>query len=382
MQTMTKRCYLHVGLPKTGTSYLQGIFNHSRTELAAQGLDLLPESRRGTRYVTLATRGHLDPEIDPPSAFSALRRLTSKAAKAPGDRALFSHEVLGDSSPAELQRLVDAFPGYQPHIIITVRDQAGAVVSAWQQHTKGRGVTPLDEFVHGFIEGDDSSPARESRHVLDRVLGTCLEVVDPERIHVVTVPRRDAGPTLLLERFCSVLTVDPTLLRTDAPSENTSLGVVQAELMRRVNIALGERLPHLRAGYREQAARFLARQVLRPQGGRTAKLPIETRTWFERAAESTMARLRDSGVDVVGDLEDLRPSESAFADEPQPVRDAELVDAAAAALADFLVDRAARSSEVSDLEEQVRRLEDRVAAQDRQIADLAPTASRSTAPSS
>ena len=368
--TTAKRCYIHVGLPKTGTSYLQGIFNHSREELAAQGLDLLPGTRRGTHHVTLKIRNELRRDIDPPRAFSSVRRMKAKANRAPGDRALFSHEVLGGSSPRVLQRLMNAFPGYEIHFIVTVRDQAGALTSAWQQHVKGRGLTPMDEFFRGFVSGNDKSPGRQRRHVIDRVLDTCSSLVPPERIHIITVPKKEAGPHVLLERYCEVLSVDPSRLRTDAPSANTSIGVAQAELLRRVNVSLGDRLPHRRAGYAEQGKRFLARQVLRPQGGRSAKLPAEMLEWFERSADQVIARLKDGEFDLVGDLEDLRPTTSAFQAEPQPVEDEELVGAAVTALADVLVDRAARSKRIARLEAEVSRQKNRIAQQKLQIAEL------------
>lgn len=358
--TTPRRCYVHVGLPKTGTSYLQSILRHNIDELAAQGLDLLPPTKRGTHHTVLALRGRLQEGIDPERAFRALERLRAKALAAQGDRALFTHEVLGAASPKEIRRLIAALPGYEIHVVVTVRDSAAALPSAWQQHTKARGVTPFDDFVDEFVSGDDFGPGRRRRHVLENVLENWGSAVPPERVHVVTVPKKGAGPTVLLERFCEVLGVDASRLDVEITSANTSLGRVPAELLRQVNVALGERLPHRRAGYREQARDFLARDVLRPQGGAPARLPGRLRPWFEESAERTITMLTSQGYDVVGDLDDLRPTESVFEQEATVVTDRELLDAATAALADVLVDR-------NELVRRLRRQRELVAEQKRRL---------------
>ena len=48
--------YLHVGLQKTGTSYLQGAMPASRDALAEQGVDLVPPTKRGSYDLMLAVR--------------------------------------------------------------------------------------------------------------------------------------------------------------------------------------------------------------------------------------------------------------------------------------------------------------------------------------
>ncbi len=365
-----KRCYIHVGLPKTGTSYLQSVFAHNAEELTRQGLDLLPGTRRGTHHLVLALRGRLQEDIDDPAAFRSMKRLRTKAENATGSRALVSHEVLGAALPHEIRKLLKRLPGYEIHVIVTVRDAAAALPSAWQQHTKARGVTPFEEFVEEFVGGETFGPGRRPRHVLDTVLENWASAVPPERTHIVTVPKKGAGPTVLLERFCEVLDIDASKLDTDVTNANTSLGRVPAELLRQVNLALGERLPHRRAGYRQQARDFLARDVLRLQGGEPARLPARLRPWFEEGAERTVQLLTDRGYDVVGSLDDLRPTESVFEDEPTVVTDSELLAAATTALADVLVDRHERTRRLHRMQDQLREQREVIAAQNKQIAEL------------
>lgn len=332
----TRRCYIHVGLPKSGTSYLQSVFRHSEDALSAQGLDLLPATAAGRRYLSVALRDKLDPETDPPAAFRVLDRLHRDAGTAAGDRALISQEILGALTPEQIKPLLDALPGYEVHVVVTVRDLARALASGWQQETQARSTTTLEEYADELLR---RSPRKRRRRVLQAVLDSWEHHVPPERIHVVTVPPRSAAPEVLLERYCSVLGVDPGSLELDVKRENSALGVVQAELLRRVNVALGDRLSHPRGAYQEQVKKVLAKRVLLLQEGRPPQLPESAREWCLDASEAMIHRLAEGGYRVVGDLEDLRPDPDSFASPSGAVTEGELLDAAVRALADLLADR-------------------------------------------
>ena len=338
-----RRCYIHVGLPKSGTSYLQSVFRHSDESVAAQGLDLLPRTWIGRRYLTVALRDRLNPETDPPKAFGVLEQLREEALAATGSRALISQEILGALLPDQIARLLDAVPGYEIHVIVTVRDLARTLPSAWQQETQARSVTGLADFVAEFSNYEQRAYNFHRRRVLQSVLDRWEHHVPPDRVHVVTVPPRSADPMTLLSRFCALLEIDPTTLDVAASRPNTSLGVVQAELMRRVNAAVGDRLTHPRGEYDEHAKKFLAKQVLQSQGGRPARLPDSTFEWCVQASEAVIDRLGTGGYHVVGDLEDLRPDPEAFTSAGEAVTDGELVEAAVEAIAALLVDRAHRA---------------------------------------
>ena len=332
----SRPCFVHVGLPKTGTSYLQSVLERSRGALADQGVTVLPISTTAFT-VMLDLRGQLRRDLDPPEAFEALDRLAEDAASAPGERALMTQELLSLCSTAQATRLVESLPGHEVHLVVTVRDLATQLPSLWQQHMKARGVTPFAAFVDRVTSGGsgDDAAGFDLLGVLEQWRG----VVPPERVHVVTFPRPGAAPTLLLERFCQVIGVDPDPLDTSRSRSNPSIGMVQAELLRRVNLALGSRLPHPRAGYRGPGKKFLAETILIKQEGRPPRLPVRTRAWVEERSQALVEALRSGGYDVVGDLDELLPDDSAFDDQLDEVTDAELVDAATQALAEVLVDR-------------------------------------------
>ena len=109
----TRRCYLHVGLPKTGTSYLQSVIWASRAALAAQGVGLPMERRVDHFHVTLALRGLLRSEMDAPGAFTALERLAESAANLASPAILVTQESLAPATPAQAEQLINLLPGYE-----------------------------------------------------------------------------------------------------------------------------------------------------------------------------------------------------------------------------------------------------------------------------
>ena len=353
MSPTTRRCYLHVGLPKTGTSYLQSVMWASREALAAQGLELAMDRPVDHFHVTLALRGLLRSEMDPPHAFTALDRLAASVAQMAGPTILITHESLAPATPAQVDQLIGLLPDYEVHVVVTARDLARQIASGWQQRIQERQVHSYPEFLAAVI---DRAPLAHDFWInqdLPQVTANWQTAVPAERLHLVTVPPAGSESSLLLERFCSVLGVEPTRLSTDTHQANPSLGHTQVELLRRVNLALGDRLPHARAGFARVGKRYLARQILAPQGGEPPGLPDAVSEWCGQRSEDIVKALAERGYDIVGDLADLLPAQAA---EParSEVSDADLAASAAAALADILVRRHLELDELQALRRQVR----------------------------
>jgi hypothetical protein len=332
------RFFIHAGLPKTGTTYLQDALFASREALAEQGLALVPERRHGHFNLALQVRGQLR-DFDPPAAHRALETFTHEASANAAPRALLTHEVLAPTTVEQLPVLLGPLAGYDVHLLITVRDLGRQVPSAWQQRIQGRGTDTFEDYLDAVQHRGPAAADFWRNQDLADVLARWSTVIAPEQIHVITCPPAGAPHGLLLERFCSVLGIDPATLAEARPAANAALGHAQAELLRRVNVELGDRLPHSRSGYRRVGKTYLSGKILRPQGGTRPALPSSMRPWVDKVTNEWVDLLSTGAFDVVGDLDELRSEDSAYADERVTSTDSELLDAAAAALAEVLVMR-------------------------------------------
>lgn len=327
-----RRLFVHVGLQKTGTSYLQSVLHDNAEALAERGLDLVPASKRDTFELMLLVRGRYNPDRDPASAAEALTRFGSDLAAAPGPTAILSQESLAAARPDQIDRLLSACSDREVHVVVTARDLARGLASSWQQELKSGRSPSYAEWLDRLRTAQQQGKGGHPWIHLDpaAVLERWSRVVPPERLHLVTVPPSGSSPTLLLERFCAVLGVDPAGLAPRHTAANTSLGRVQAELLRRVNGELSDDLRR-RQIYGDVGKRWFSGRVLTDQRGRRIHVPEQAQAWCQEASHAQIAALRDGGYDVVGDLDELLPRDDAFAADDQPT-DAEIAAVAVTAL--------------------------------------------------
>ena len=156
---------------------------------------------------------------------------------------------------------------------------------------------------------------------------------------MVTLPPSGSSPAVLLERFSRVFGLDPSTLTPERERLNVTLGAAQTELLRRVNVALGDRLPVVRAGYSRVAKVHLADQVLAAQEGARLRLPDRLSPWCHERAEQIVRRLEAAGYDVVGDLDELLPGAAARGADDEAIEERAVTAAAVDALAAMLDQR-------------------------------------------
>jgi hypothetical protein len=133
-------------------------------------------------------------------------------------------------------------------------------------------------------------------------------VVGADSVTVVTVPREGAPSEELWSRFCAAIGVDPAQHVPEGEGRrNASLGHAEAELLRRLNVALDGRLPQ--PDYRRLVTGLISRRVLRR--GRTVTaapvVPAEVQRWAAERSDRVVTELGRLGVRVIGDLDELRP---------------------------------------------------------------------------
>jgi hypothetical protein len=336
-----RRVFLHVGSPKTGTTFLQEVLWAHKEQAARQGL-LLPLERFGDHYLaSLDVRGLAGRPEHPPRAEGIWDRLVDEAGAWSGT-VLVSHELFASATAEQARRAVTSFgDDTEVHVVLTARDLVRQMAAEWQEHVKHRSTKTFGEFV-AEVRGDTSRRSwfwrvQDFADVLDRWGGA----LDRSRVHVVTVPPASAPSDTLWVRFATLLGLDPASFDTEVSRANTSLGAEQAELLRRVNQELGDRLP-LPGPYPTVVKNVFAHRVLAGhRGTRLALNPSDTEYAVQRSREIA-DRLAESGVDVVGHLDDLVPdlseslraaSDTAY-DAPST---AALLDESIDAVADLLV---------------------------------------------
>jgi len=325
----------HVGLPKTGTTYLQSVLWDNREELARQGVLLPGRSAREHLWASGVVRG--DPRIGRrgPDAPHAWERLVAEITAWKGT-AVVSHEFFASASAEQARRAVADVAAPEVHVVVTARDTLSLVTARWQEFVKNGSTVPIDRYpVHERTDPVDDWDWG-SLDLAD-VLRRWASAVPRERVHVLTLPRPEEPRETLWLRFAALLGVDPSTCTAPPAAANESLGVVEVELLRRVNADLvgfgsaQDRGNWIR-GYLAQG-KLVPRRGERfwPSAGRVAELCQRG----NRVVDDVAA----AGYDVVGDLEDVRPPAVVPPRRhPDDVTDRELVEAATAVIAQMLDD--------------------------------------------
>lgn len=343
---MSRRLYVHVGLQKTGTSYLQAALLGSTEQLTAQGLDLVPPTKRECFELMVVIRNRYEARRDEASDRATVERFTAQLDKAPGSRAVFSQESLAAAGPGQIERLLAACGDREVHAVITVRDLARQLPSMWQEDLKAGGTTGFGAYVRGLQEQERAGKAKAPWIHLDppTVAARWAAALSADRVHVITVPPAGSPTDLLLERFARVLDVDPARLEPEDRPSNSSLGQVQAEVLRRVNAELPEEV-HRRYVYGDVVKRQFGAQVLGAQEKQRILVPAKFRPWCEEVSERQVAALAEGGYRVEGSLEDLRCTEAAFAEGSTRPSEREVAAASVTAIAAMLAARGTAEAE-------------------------------------
>jgi hypothetical protein len=326
---------LHVGLPKTGTTYLQTLLWHNRDELRRQGVLLPGRSGRDHLWASGAVRE--DPRIGRrgPEARHAWERLVAEMRAWDGT-AVVSHEFFAPASVEQVGKAVAALGDAEVHVAVTARETLSLVTARWQEFVKNGSTVPIDRY-----------PVREATDPVDDwdwgsldladVLHRWGSVVPHDRVHVLTLPPPSEPRETLWLRFAALLGVDPSSCTSPGSGRNESLGVVEVELLRRVNADL--------VGFSSAPDRgnwirgYLAQGKLVPRGGEKFwPSPERVAVLCERGARIADA-VAAADYDVIGDVEALRPpGQVPPRRHPESVTDAEIASAATAVIASMMHD--------------------------------------------
>ncbi|MGZ4465731.1 MAG: DUF6752 domain-containing protein [Nocardioides sp.] len=332
---MTQRVYLHVGAPKSGTTYLQRVLEKNRAVLADAGVLVVGERHLDRIHAAMVVRE--DPRLEslPDSATTAWSRLVDQVRGWRGPVAVLSYELFAGASAEQVETALADLEGLEVHVVITARDLGKSVPSAWQERLKFALTTPLEQ----WRPRPEKAGARAEWgwRTMDPsgVAARWGATLPADHVHVVTVPREAGDGTELWRRFAAACGIDVPTVDASVERVNESLGLAAAELLRRVNEHVREPI----TGNREQALWLrdtLAHGVLAELGREPIGLTDEQYADASARAEAAVAALTTAGYDVQGDLADIAATRPE-ARTPGQATDAELLDVAVEAIVRLLV---------------------------------------------
>ena len=362
---MTRKVHLHVGTPKTGTSYLQHVLFHNRRLLQRHGI-VYPADRFDAHFLAALDLMRMPWGGLEAQAIGAWDELAAKVRRASGD-AIISHEILATASRVQIGRALDSLGhgrGTEVHLVLSVRDLVRQIPAEWQENVKHRTTTSYADFLAELREprrdgiiGSWFWAVQELPDIIDR----WRHDLPASQVHLVTVPPPGSPRDLLWQRFVSTFGLDGLPLDLGTDRANVSLGVPETYLLRQVNLRANDEIEP--GDYRELVREVLAHRTLAARtGSPRLALPPSAHPWVCELTEAWVAALESEGYDVVGSLAELRgPVPSAYCDPDAPDL-AQVADAAAESIVALVQDvgrwrrnEARLHEEIADLHRQLAR---------------------------
>ena len=341
---MSRVVYLHVGAPKTGTTYVQDRLALNRNQLAQHGVHY-PLGLQASHFkaaldlIDVGWGGQLE------EVRGEWDGLVGRARRQSGS-VIISHEILSGAKPHQIKRAMAAFEDCEVHLVYSARDLARQIPAEWQEGIKHRRRRSFARFLTQVQDAPRSKSSLWFWRVqgLPDVLSRWSRGLPPERVHLVTVPQEGAPRHLLWERFCQAFAIDPAWAPRDSERVNNSIGIAETTVLRKLNRALRNELDS--EAYRTLVRQLLVHQTLAHRNGmKKATLPPAMYPWANEIAEEWIEWIEGSGIDVIGDVDELRPvpppAGAKWTNPDRPKR-GDMVDAAVDALAAMIVEAAGR----------------------------------------
>jgi len=339
-----QRVVLHVGTPKSGTTFLQRALWRHRTELDAIGVTCAGNRHYEMFHAAIELRGRY--------AFwgrtaeelkGTWQRLADGARDYPGITVM-SHELLGAARREQVDAGLAALDGLDVHLVVTARDLARQVASDWQERVKNGAAVRFADFCDS-VGLERQNGFWRNQHLIG-IFDRWARHLPPENVHLVVGPPPGSPPDLLWQRFGEAVGFDASAFdpTTEEPTANQTLGGVQVSVLRRVNEVLNGRIEQ--PAYGKVVKRVFAQTILAAQSSPPAQCPPHLVEQLNEVATRQNRRIEHRGYRVHGDLAELVPAPGAGPWVDPDSADPELETAASvAAIAELLVEKAAPAPE-------------------------------------
>jgi hypothetical protein len=274
-----------------------------------------------------------------PAQERRLAAVPDRLRSTPGDRLLVSNEDLAELDRPHAERIAGfaADADLDLHLVLTVRGWADQVPSEYQQFLKHRMTLTYPQFVDAIRTRSGEWAERFWRRQDPvRVLDSWTGLVPADKVRVIAVPSYSKDPDGVFRMMGEAVGFDGSVITRPPRALNSSFGVVEAEVWRQVNVALGDRLPHFTREY-GTALRFpFERGVIPKLASPRIGLPADVVPWLQAHARETVATLSERGYVLAGDVDRLVPADDAARPVVVP-SEREIAEAAVQALANLAV---------------------------------------------
>ena len=300
---MATRLFLHVGTPKSGTTFLQAVWWTNKDALREQGL-LLPGRGVQRHFWASCVVREEEQRLQglPPAARRTWGRLLELSSEFDGD-ALISHELFSAATAEqagaalrELEQVAD-----EVHVVVTARDLVRQIPAEWQQRTKhGR-----SQHFTEFIEEVRTDPGSNFWRVQDvaQVLERWSSGLPGERVHLLVLPPPGSPSTFLWDQMCALTGVDGTGMPEKVSRRNESLGLAEAEAMRRISAELQR--DDVPASTRRLLKGWFVENILRSGDPERIVLPAPEYPWVLERSRRMVDEIGGRDYHVIGDLHHL-----------------------------------------------------------------------------
>src|SRR5262249_15775612 len=313
------RVILHIGEPKTGTTFLQQVIWRNRATLAAQGVVLPGHHPQDHFRASQDLRGLKKLASDPAGSWNGEWDILARQSKQAPKAAVISHDLFSPPAPelfpaADDEHASQAVSSLEPaevHLVLTARDMGALLPAEWQESVKHRNARGWEDWLADVIDRESVSPDRRQWwfwrvHDTLQILQIWSRYVPADRIHVVTTPQWGDSRDLLGRGFASLREVDPDSVDISRARANVSLGLTETEFLRRLNAEISGEVPDW--FYMWTVKEGLAHTTLasRQSGGRLV-LPPERHAWAGEDAETLIGGLGGAGGGPMGEHRGARP---------------------------------------------------------------------------
>jgi hypothetical protein len=328
---------VHIGPPKTGTTYLQSAFHSCRAAVSAQGVHYAGPTRQPTAAVQ-AVIGTASPNTGDIPSLKRWHGLVREVRSSNKARVVISSEFLADARPETIRTIVEDLDPARVHVVVTLRPLARIIPSQWQQFVQSGLRRSFDDWLDAvFNDPSKLTPTFWRRHRHDELIRRWVDVAGPDNVTVIALDDRDH--TMVTRVFEGLVGLRPGTLIADDDLTNRSMTMAEAEIVRAFNrqfFAEGLSRP-----LHTQVMRFGAASYMKARPPSADDPRVEAPQWaLDRAGEvarQMVDAIVASGVRIIGDPERLTEVPTSQLPEGPRARSEIAPDTAAAAAMGILV---------------------------------------------